>query len=233
MNNQRIVAAVAMIALGGIWGAPVTRAQEQPAQQNGVGATVQRAQARGFNEHDQQVLRDWFRNHPNEFGESADEQWSRQDIGAYLQVDGYFDETLRQIASSLPSALASELNALPSGWRYAMIGHNVCIVDGESTIRDVFRFDAFNARDREAVQKWSREHPAAATPSAPVNNAALNQTILIGRVIDPDLQAQAQNAPEDLVSRLAPAPFDWKYMTIGNRLCLVDHDWRVHEILQF
>lgn len=232
MRYRTTAVAIVMAALGGTFSPTLARAQAQPAAQPQTAASGERAVARGFDAHQRQVVLDYFRNHPNEFGESAQEQWDRQDIGAYLKVDGNFDESLKEVSRPLPSALEAQLAPLPAGWRYAMVGYNVCIIDKQSTIRDIVRSDSFDARNREAIDQWRREQPASQSTGAPataVNNGDLDRRILIGRVIDSDLQAQAQNAPQALVSRLSPAPFDWKYVTVENRLCLVDADWRVHE----
>jgi hypothetical protein len=51
-------------------------------------------------------------------------------------------------------------------------------------------------------------------------------------VVDEGLQSRGP-APEDLVDRLTAPPRDWRYVVIGDRLCLVDRDWRIHESFRF
>jgi hypothetical protein len=133
----------------------------------------------------------------------------------------------------MPAELANQLPPLPHAWRYAFLGSNVCIVDADWTIRDLFHFDPFEDRDRDAIEQWSHDHPSALSQLAGggvhVDNASVDAQLQIGTVLNPDLRTQARGAPEDLVSHLSAAPANWKYVVIADRLCLVDDDWRLHQ----
>ena len=119
-----------------------------------------------------------------------------------------------------------------------MIGYNVAIVDRDWTIRDVFHFDEFNDNDRQVIREWNQQHPDAIRQflgnfGVRVDNGDLDRRLQVGNVVDSDLQSRARPAPDDLVSRLSPTPRGWHYNIIGDRLVLVDRDWRIHESFHF
>jgi hypothetical protein len=241
MSLKRAVVTFVLIAGLGVLAARNLRAERQQNGQqingeqsySGEKAQVERGE---FNEHDREGIRDWYRAHANQLEPAnSPDRWSLRDVGAYLRVDSVLDEDTRRFAGPVPADLASQLGALPSGWRYVMLGYNVCIVDGGWTIRDVFHFDPFEDRDREAVHDWSQGHPTVlnrvADGGVNVDDSDLERRIQLGRIIDPGLRAEAEGAPDELVTRLSAVPVEWKYVVIVNRVCLVDKDWRVHEIL--
>jgi len=202
--------------------------QQNHADQNG------QVEHRQFDEHDRQLILEWFRGHADRLEPASSlDRWSHRDVSAYLRVDSVLDEDTRTLAGPMPAKLASQLRALPRGWRYVMLGYNICIVDAGWTIRDVFHFDPFEERDRDAIEHWSRDHPNALSQRAgggvQVDNANVDRLLQVGTVLAADLRAEARAAPEDLVSRLSAVPVDWRYVVIGDRLCLVDEDWRLHE----
>jgi hypothetical protein len=194
---------------------------------------------RHFDDHDREALRDWYRDHSDRFEPGArGQRWDNEDIERHLQVDRVFDDDMRRWARPVPEEVASRLGPLPRDWRYMMIGYNICIVDRDWTIRDVFHFDQFNDHDRQVIQDWNRDHPDALKGilggfGVRIDNGDLDRRLQIGVVVDSDLQNRVRPAPQELMSRLSVPPRDWRYVIIGDRLCLVDRDWRVHESFHF
>jgi len=66
-----------------------------------------------------------------------------------------------------------------------------------------------------------------------VNNDDLDRRLQVGNTVDPDLQNHARPVPDDLQNQLSPSPRRWHYTVIGDRLLLVDRDWRIHESFHF
>ena len=194
---------------------------------------------RHFNDHDRQVLLDWYHDHSDRFEPGDREQrWNNEDLERHLQVDRVFNDDMRRWARPVPDELQRRLDPLPRDWRYMMVGYNVCIIDRDWTVRDVFHFDQFNDRDRETIEEWNRDHPDAVKQilggfGVRIENGDMDRRLQVGNVVDPDLRDRARPAPEDLASRLSSPPRDWRYVVIGDRLCLVDRDWRVHESFHF
>ena len=199
----------------------------------------QRDEHRHFDDRDRDVLRDWYRDHSDRFEPGAhDQRWNNEDIERHLQVGRVFDDDMRRWARPVPDELVDRLGPLPRDWRYMMIGYNICIVDRDWTIRDVFHFDQFSDHDRQVIQDWNRDHPDALKGilggfGIRIDNGDLDRRLQVGAVVDSDLQNRARPAPRDLESRLSVPPLDWRYVIIGDRLCLVDRDWRVHESFHF
>ena len=195
--------------------------------------------ARHFTDNDRRMLGDWYRDHSDEMEPRNDQdRWNNPDIERDLQPDRVLDEDARRWARPLPDEIAGRLDPLPPGWRYAMIGYNVAIVDRDWTIRDVFHFDQFNDNDRQVIREWNQQHPDAVRQflgnfGVRIDNDDLDRRLQVGNVVDSDLQDRARPAPEDLVSRLNPTPRGWRYSIIGDRLVLVDRDWRIHESFNF
>lgn len=194
---------------------------------------------RNFTDHDRRALTEWYRDHADEMEPRGDrDRWSDEDIERDLQVDRPLDEGARRWARPLPDEIASRLDPLPRDWRYVMVGYNVAIVDRDWTVRDVFHFDQFSDNDRRAIRQWNQDHPDAVRQflgnfGVRIDNSDLDRRLQVGNEVDPDLQSRAHPAPDDLVSRLTPTPRGWHYTIIGDRLLLVDRDWRIHESFHF
>lgn len=194
---------------------------------------------RHFDDRDRDALRDWYRDHSDRMEpQGGGERWNNEDIERHLQVDQALDPGMRRWSRPVPDELAARLGPLPRYWRYVMIGYNVCIVDDNWTVRDIFHFDQFNDHDREVIRDWNRDHPNDLKQflggfGVHMDNGDLDRRLAVGIVVDPDLRDKSRPAPEDLANRLSPPPRGWRYVVIGDRLCLVDRDWRVHESFHF
>jgi hypothetical protein len=193
---------------------------------------------RHFTDRDRQVLGRWYANHADEFEPRGGDRWNNSDVERDLQPDRVLDEDMRRWARPLPDEIAGRLDPLPRDWRYMMIGYNVAIVDRDWTIRDVYHLDQFSDQDRRAIQDWNRNHPDAMKQilggfGVRVDNGDLDRRLEVGNVVDPDLQNRARPAPDELANHLSVPPRGWRYVIIGDRLCLVDRDWRIHESFNF
>jgi len=191
-----------------------------------------------FTDHDRRVLQDWYRDHADEMEPRRGDQWRDEDIERALQRGGRLDEDVMRWARPLPGELRDRLDPIPDDWRYMMIGYNVVIMEPDGDVRDVYHFDQFSDRDRQEIREWNQNHPNALNQflrnfGMQVNDGELDQRLQVGDVVTPDLQQRSRPAPEELVERLTPVPRDWQYVVIGDRLCLVDRDWRVHESFHF
>jgi hypothetical protein len=199
----------------------------------------QRDVYRAFTDHDREVLQDWYRDHSDQF-ELRDDQgrWHGEDVDNQLQVGRPLDDDLRSWAHLVPYNLEERLDPLPSAWNYLILGDNVVIVDRDSTVRDIYHFDRFSDQDRRTIQQWNIDHPNALNQflgafGVQINDGDLDRRLQVGNVVDPDLQDRARPAPDDLVNQLTVPPRGWRYVIIGDRLCLVDRDWRIHESFHF
>ena len=194
---------------------------------------------RQFNDHDRDVLRDWYRDHADRLEpDRGGERWNNEDVERHLQVGSVIESDFRRWSRPVPDELVNRLGPLPRYWRYVLLGYNVCMVDDEWHVRDVYHFDQFNDHDRRVIQDWNRDHPNALKQflgglGVRIDNGDLDRRLQVGLVVDPDLRERAHDAPEDLASRLSPPPREWRYVIVGDRLCLVDREWRVHESFHF
>ncbi len=196
-------------------------------------------QHRHFDDRDRQVLNDWYRDHSDQLEQARNgDRRDDADIERRLQNGNQLDPDMRRWSRPVPQDLASRLGPLPQYWRYVMLGYHLCIVDDNWTIRDVYHFDQFSDRDRDAVTEWNRNHTSAVNQilggfGVHVDQGDLDRRLQVGATVDNDLQGRARPAREDLTSRLSVPPRGWRYVVIGDRLCLVDRDWRVHESFHF
>ena len=187
-------------------------------------------QHRHFDDRDRQILRDWYRDHASDMEpRDQDNRWNNEEMERDLQVDRTLDPGMRRWSRPVPEQLSERLGPLPQHWRYVMLGYNVCIVDDNWTIHDVFT-DQFNDHDRRVIQDWNRDHPDAVKQflggfGVRIDNGDLDRRTQVGMILDPDLQDRARPAPEELVNRLNVPPRDWRYVVVGDRLCLVDDHW--------
>jgi hypothetical protein len=88
------------------------------------------------------------------------------------------------------------------------------------------------------INDWNRNNQNAVNQllgsfGVHLDSGDLDRCLLVRAVVDNNLRDRAHPAAEDLVNRLSVRPCSWRYMVIGDRLCLVDQDWRVHESFRF
>jgi Ni/Co efflux regulator RcnB len=121
-----IVAAAALIALSGM----TARAQERHDQERG-GHTQ-------FDDHDQQVARDWYKehkDHPPAGFRNSDRLSSDEE--SRLREGEVLDRNLRKKVHSAPHDLTRRLPPPPSNHRYVAIGGHVGLVDNKNRVKAV------------------------------------------------------------------------------------------------
>jgi hypothetical protein len=197
-----------------------------------------RDQAGHFTPRDRDVLSHWYRDHADWIDQYRNEGWHDQNIDRRLQEGAAIGPDMRRWSHPLPEEVISQMDPLPRYWRVVVIGDHAVLVDADWNVRDVFHFENFDEHDRQVIQDWNRDHPdfvrgLLGTFGVRIDEGDLDRRLQVGAVVDQDLRDHARPAPEDLVSRLSPAPRDWRYVIIGDRLCLVDRDWRVRESFHF
>jgi Ni/Co efflux regulator RcnB len=136
MNGRTISAcalALAFVAMSG----KVALAQDR-GQDRRPGADAA-TQEHGFNDNDRRVTQDWARQHQRHLGAG----WRQRDrltpaMQARLRNGQRLDPQLRRQIHWMPSDLSRRYGPAPRGYRYAMIGGNVVMLDDQYDVRDVF-----------------------------------------------------------------------------------------------
>jgi len=95
-----------------------------------------------FNDRDRQVTRDWYLHNRNHLGRG----WSDRDrlspsMERRLRRGARLDNVLRRRMYWLPGDLVRLYGPAPRGYRYAIIGGNIVLLDPDYFVRDVFRID--------------------------------------------------------------------------------------------
>ena len=95
-----------------------------------------------FNDQDRQVTRDWYRQHHRRLGAG----WRERDrlppdMEKHLRRGQRLDPRLRRQMHWLPGDLSRHYGPAPRGFRYAIIGGNIVMLDNSYQVHDVFRFD--------------------------------------------------------------------------------------------
>jgi hypothetical protein len=97
---------------------------------------------RGFTDRDREATRQWYQQHRSRLGPG----WRDQDrlspsLEARLRRGQRLDPMLRQRMYWLPPDLAQMYGPAPYGYRYAIIGGNIVLLDDMYQVHDVFRLD--------------------------------------------------------------------------------------------
>jgi Ni/Co efflux regulator RcnB len=95
-----------------------------------------------FSDHDREVTRDWYRLHQEHPGRG----WSERErlspeMERRLRVGAGLDPVLRRRMYWVPADLSRRYGPAPRGFRYAIIGGNVVLLDPAYRVHDVFRID--------------------------------------------------------------------------------------------
>jgi Ni/Co efflux regulator RcnB len=97
-----------------------------------------------FNDQDRQVTRDWYRQHQRRLGVGWRERDRLSpDMEGRLRRGQRLDPRLRRQMHWLPSDLSRRYGPAPRGFRYAIIGGNIVLLDTQYQVHDVFRFDFY------------------------------------------------------------------------------------------
>jgi Ni/Co efflux regulator RcnB len=106
--------------------------------------------------------------------------------------------------------------------------------DQGSQDRDHHDHDHFNDHDRQAARDWYRDHhDAFRHEEGRYWHREWEPNIREGFVFTPEMRRAIRPVPRDLYMRLAPPPRGYRYVVIGDHICLIDRDYRIHDVLHF
>jgi Ni/Co efflux regulator RcnB len=131
LTSGLVVAVLGVPALS-----PSARAQDRPQEQDRA-QSQDRNQAR-FQEKDRQSAKDWYEHHRSNAPEgfrSSDRLSS--DMESHLRVGVVVDNDLRHRVHPVPPDLLATLTPPPPGYRYVVIGGQICLVDDGWRIHDI------------------------------------------------------------------------------------------------
>lgn len=102
--------------------------------------------------------------------------------------------------------------------------------------RDRNEHNRFDDHDREAMRGWYTEHhdrlPRGFRDRDRLSDD-FERRLTVGFVLTPEYRRRVVVVPDDLYRRLPPPPRGYRYVVIGGHICLVDHDWRVADVVHF
>jgi hypothetical protein len=94
--------------------------------------------------------------------------------------------------------------------------------------------DRFDDRDRQVSREWYQHHRGAFRDrEGRYWHNDWEPEIREGFVFTPDMRRAIRPVPRDLYGRLEPPPPGYRYVMIGDHICLVDRDYRIHDVLHF
>jgi hypothetical protein len=104
-----------------------------------VAVAQERGQHNSFNDQDRQATRDYYQQHQRNLGAG----WRQRDrlspaMQARLQNGQRLDPQLRRQIHWVPSDLSRRYGPAPRGYRYAVIGGNVVMLDSGYGVHDAF-----------------------------------------------------------------------------------------------
>ena len=147
MNGRSITAcalALAFLAVSGRVALAQDRGQDRQGWngQNPQNSDEWNRQHPTFNDQDRQVTRDWYQQHQRNLGAG----WRQRDrlspaMEGRLRRGQRLDPRLRRQMHWLPADLSRRYGPAPRGFRYAIIGGNVVMLDNSYQVHDVFRLD--------------------------------------------------------------------------------------------
>lgn len=95
-----------------------------------------------FNDQDRQVTRDWYQQHRRKLGRGWRERDRlTPDQERWIQPGLRVDPRLRRQMYWVPNDLSRRYGPAPRGYRYAIIGGNLVMLDNNYLVHDVFRID--------------------------------------------------------------------------------------------
>ena len=94
--------------------------------------------------------------------------------------------------------------------------------------------DRFDDHDRAAAHDWYHDHHTYFRhDEGRYWHSEWEPNIHEGFVFTPEMRRAFRPVPHELLVRLGPAPHGWRYVVIGDHVCLIDADWRIHDVLHF
>jgi len=100
--------------------------------------------------------------------------------------------------------------------------------------RDRHEHNRFDDHDRDGARDWyHHHHDAFRVREGRYWHREWGPEIHEGFVFTPDMRRAIRPVPHDLLIRLGPPPPGYRYVLIGDRVCLIDQGYRVHDVLNF
>ena len=94
--------------------------------------------------------------------------------------------------------------------------------------------DHFDDHDRQAARDWYRgHHDYFRQDEGRYWRRDWEPNIREGFVLTPDMRRGIRPVPGDFAHRLSPPPPGYRYVIIGDHVCLIDHDYRIHDEFHF
>jgi hypothetical protein len=104
---------------------------------------------------------------------------------------------------------------------------------GDQQRQDQPRFDD---RDRQISRDWYNQHqdhrPKGLRDRDRMSPQYESQ-LRDGYVLDRDMRKRIHSLPRDYYRQLPPAPRGYRYVLLDGHACLIDNDYRVHDVIHF
>lgn len=210
-----------------------------------------------FDNRDRGQIYDWYHDHPGNRIFAADPRWN-QEMDRRLQPGVVLGRDVRNRSYPLPIELVQRLGPLPRHFRYIATGNHVCVVNDDWQLFDVMHLElgwdrdrgrdfdrdrdrdsgsgfgvAFSAGDRAYLDDWYRGHRGHLTVEFEGRDhwrPQYEQRIVTGYVVEPELRRWAHPAPVEFEAHLGQLPRGYRYVVIGDHICVVDDGWRVYDV---
>lgn len=213
-----------------------------------------------FSDNDRQATRDWYRQNRMRLGAGwRDEDRLTPAMQGRLRLGYQLDPELRGRMYWLPPELSGRYGPAPRGYRYAVIGGNIVMLDAMYQVHDVFSLDvqvagrysndhndwserdgwagqhrrSFNEHDRQVTRDWYRRHRSTLGRGWREQDRLppeMEARLRPGRQLDPELRKRMVWLPSELSTRYGPAPRGYRYAIIGGNVVLIDDGYRVHDV---
>lgn len=96
--------------------------------------------------------------------------------------------------------------------------------------RDRHDHDRFDDHDRQAAHDWyEHHHRDFRDHEGRYWHREWEPEIREGFIFTPDMRAAIRPVPRGLYRELAPPPPGYRYVVIGDHICLIDSDYRIHD----
>lgn len=92
----------------------------------------------------------------------------------------------------------------------------------------------FSDHDRQAIHSWqdkNHEHPPVGFREQDRLSPALESQLRVGVVLDRDLRGRIHPVPHALLITLATPPPHYRYVVIGDHVCLIDSGFHLVDVI--
>ena len=208
------------------------------AQANQQHQSQPQQQAR-LRDEDRRATEDWYRQHHQQ----APAGWRDQDrlppsMQDRLRPGHTLDRDLRGRMRPVPAELSQRYAPPPRGYRYAVIGGNVVLLDAGYVVFDVFTISfqqqtRFRDEDRRASEDWYRQHYQQAPAGWRDQDRlppSMQDRLRRGHPLDQDLRKRMHPLPSELARRYATPPRGYRYAVIGGNVVLLGNGYVVYDV---